>query len=295
MRFKQKDSFKQLEKELYSKDFRIPVIRWDVMPGREREMARKVGKYIQIEGRTVYRELSTLPPYTIVFVKEWESLSVYRDGKCIGSLIPGRHLLTRATLLGLDRVVYQDTIYGLEGYFVSLQKFAIPFGTLGQTRELLPLRIRGSALISIKDPLAASIFVDRLAGKKLIYTVGDVKRVIAPFLCQYSQRHFATYDLAEVYSEGLPQLSTRIEIEVGEELERYGIYLQAVRLEIEVEDKYRLARMFREWGVPPEEVYKGMVEMEIGRGLRPGVSYARVTLNFPLRPDFSSHGWRYER
>jgi membrane protease subunit (stomatin/prohibitin family) len=173
-------------------------------------------------------------------VHEYEAAVFLRDGKAYDVFPPGRHTLTTLNLPLISRA-YGIFFGGKNPFtaiviYVSTKQFAGRWGAKGQTSELAPLMVHGTAWFRIKDP---NLFVNEVVGGQGAYTTGQVDDYIRGFINERVIDEISKYDLQTAFTT-LDKVSTTVKVNINDASQRLGIDLVDFKFEgIDTSDQFR--------------------------------------------------------
>jgi membrane protease subunit (stomatin/prohibitin family) len=175
-----------------------------------------------------------------LIVHEFESAVFLRDGKAYDVFPPGRHTLTTLNLPLISRayglVFGGKTPFTAIVIYVSTKQFAGKWGAKGQTSELAPLMVHGSAWFRIKD---ANLFVNEVVGGQGAYTTGQIDDFIRGFINERVIDEISKYDLTTAFTT-LDKVSTSVKVNINDALQRLGTDLVDFKFEgIDTSDEFR--------------------------------------------------------
>jgi membrane protease subunit (stomatin/prohibitin family) len=173
-------------------------------------------------------------------VHEYEAAVFLRDGKAYDVFPPGRHTLTTLNLPLISRA-YGIFFGGKNPFtaiviFVSTKQFAGRWGAKGQTSELAPLMVHGTAWFRIKDP---NLFVNEVVGGQGAYSTQQVDDYIRGFINERVIDEISKYDLQTAFTT-LDKVSTTVKVNINDASQRLGIDLVDFKFEgIDTSDQFR--------------------------------------------------------
>ncbi len=173
-------------------------------------------------------------------VHEFESAVFLRDGKAYDVFPPGRHTLSTLNLPLISRayglIFGGKTPFTAIVIYVSTKQFAGKWGAKGQTTELAPLMVHGTAWFRIKDP---NLFVDEVVGGQGAYNTGQVDDFIRGFINERIIDEVSKYDLATAFTT-LDKVSISVKVNINDALQRLGTDLVDFKFEgIDTSDEFR--------------------------------------------------------